>query len=43
MDQYERDIVEMATQFGGTTFYDYHKAFSAKAAALLYPPTSNRS
>ena len=35
LDQYERDIVEMATQFGGTRFYDYHKAFSAKAAALL--------
>ena len=27
--------MEMATQFGGTRFYDYHKAFSAKAAALL--------
>ena len=35
LDKYERDIVEMATQFGGTRFYDYHKAFSAKAAALL--------
>ena len=35
LDQYERDIVEMANQFGGTRFYDYHKAFSAKAAALL--------
>ena len=29
LDQYERDIVEMATQFGGTRFYDNHKAFSA--------------
>lgn len=36
LDHYERDIVEMANQFGGTRFYDYHKAFSAKAAALLH-------
>lgn len=36
LDQYERDVVEMANQFGGTRFYDYHKAFSAKAAALLH-------
>ena len=34
LDQYVRDIVEMATQFWGTRFYDYRKAFSAKAAAL---------
>ena len=34
LDQYERVIVEMGTQFGGTRFYDYHKAFLAKAAAL---------
>ena len=36
LDHYERDIVEMANQFGGNRFYDYHKAFSAKAAALLH-------
>ena len=36
LDQYERDVVGMANQFGGTRFYDYHKAFSAKAAALLH-------
>ena len=35
LDFYERDIVEMAQRFGGTRFYEYHKAFSAKAAALL--------
>ena len=35
LDMYERDIVEMATKYGGTTFYEYHKAFSARAAALL--------
>ena len=35
LDSYERNIVEMATRFGGTTFYEYHKQFSAKAAALL--------
>ena len=36
LDQYESNIVEMATQFGGIRFYDYHKAFSAKAATLLH-------
>ena len=36
LDQYERDVVEMANQFGGTRFNDYHKAFTAKAAALLH-------
>ena len=36
LDQYERDVVEMANNFGGTCFYDYHKAFSAKATALLH-------
>ena len=36
LDQFERDVVEMANQFGGTRFYDYHKAFTAKAAALLH-------
>ena len=25
----------MASQFGGSTFYEYHKAFAARAAALL--------
>ena len=36
LDFYERDIVEMAQRFGGTRFYEYHKAFAAKAAALLH-------
>ena len=35
LDMYERDIIEMATRYGGTTFYEYHKAFSARAAAML--------
>ena len=35
LDYYERDIVEMAQRFGGQRFYEYHKAFTAKAAALL--------
>ena len=35
LDLYERDIIDMAHRFGGTTFYEYHKAFSAKAAAYL--------
>ncbi|KAL5007460.1 hypothetical protein ScPMuIL_016266 [Solemya velum] len=37
LDLYERDIVDMATQYQGLGFYDYHKQFSAKAAAqVLY-------
>ena len=36
LDTYEKDIVEIAHQFGGNRFYEYHKAFSAKAAALLH-------
>ena len=36
LDQYERNVVEMANSYGGTRFYDYHKTFSAKAAALLH-------
>ena len=35
LDFYERDIVDMFIRFGGFTFYDYHKAFSACAASLL--------
>ena len=35
LDCYERDLVDMSNRFGGLRFYDYHKAFSAKAAALL--------
>ena len=35
LDMYERDIIDMSHRFGGTTFYEYHKAFSAKAAAYL--------
>jgi hypothetical protein len=35
MDAYERDIVEMASITRGSSFYEYHKAFSARASALL--------
>ena len=35
LDYYERDIVKMAQRFGGQRFYEYHKVFTAKAAALL--------
>ena len=35
LDAYCNEIILMATKFRGTGFYDYHKAFSAKAAALL--------
>ena len=35
LDFYKRDIVDMSIRFGGFTFYDYHKAFSARAASLL--------
>ena len=34
LDAYCNIIILMATKFRGTGFYDYHKAFSAKAAAL---------
>ena len=32
---YEWDLVDMSNRFGGLRFYDYNKAFCAKAAALL--------
>ncbi len=35
LDAYELIVVEMAHKFGGTAFYDYHRAFSARAAAML--------
>ncbi len=35
LDGYQRSIVEMAHKFGGTTFYEYHRLFSARAAAML--------
>ena len=35
LDLYERDIVDMATKYNGKGFYEYHKAFSAQAAAHL--------
>ena len=34
LDAYLRDIVEMSSCFG-IGFYDYHRAFSAKAASFL--------
>lgn len=36
LDTYERDIVDLALTFPGSVFYEYHKAFSARAAALLH-------
>lgn len=35
LDLYERDIVDMATRYQGKGFYEYHKMFSAQAAAHL--------
>lgn len=35
LDLYERDIVDMASRYGGKAFYEYHKMFSAEAAAHL--------
>ena len=35
LDLYERDIIEMATKYKDSRFYEYHKQFSAKAAAHL--------
>ena len=35
LNLYERDIVDMATHYGGKGFYEYHKTFSARAAAHL--------
>lgn len=35
LDDYERNIVDIATRYSGSLFYEYHKAFSARAAALL--------
>ena len=35
LDLYERDIVDMATRYQGRGFYEYHKVFSAEAAAHL--------
>lgn len=36
LDLYERDIVDMASRYGGKAFYEYHKMFSAEAAAHLH-------
>lgn len=35
LDLYERDIVYMASRYGGKGFYEYHRMFSAEAAAHL--------
>lgn len=35
LDLYERDIVDMSNRYGGKGFYEYHKTFSARAAAHL--------
>ena len=35
LDAYEAIIVGIASRIEGTAFYEYHKAFSARAAALI--------
>ena len=35
LDLYERDIIEMASRYLGPGFYEYHRRFSAEAAAHL--------
>ena len=35
LDSYLRLIVDMATDFGGNVFYEYHRMFSARAASYL--------
>jgi hypothetical protein len=35
LDKYQNDIIDMSQHFGGVAFYEYHRAFSAKSAALL--------
>ncbi|MES9880562.1 MAG: hypothetical protein ABW185_06725, partial [Sedimenticola sp.] len=35
LDLYERDIIDMSSRYGGSGFYEYHKTFSAQAAAHL--------
>jgi len=35
MDAYQHHITDMAAQYGGTLFYEYHKMFAAKAAAWM--------
>ena len=35
LNQYLADLVDMSSQFAGFGFYDYHRLFSAKAAAAL--------
>ena len=35
LDNYLRNIIEMATRFPGSAFYEYHKVFSARCSSLL--------
>ena len=35
LDDYEAVVVGIASRIEGTSFYEYHKAFSARAAALI--------
>jgi hypothetical protein len=35
LDSYQNDIIDMALKFPSLTFYEYHKSFSARAAAML--------
>jgi hypothetical protein len=34
LDNYLQDIIDMAVKFKGKAFYEYHKAFAKKAAAI---------
>ena len=36
MDMYAQDIINMATKFKGPVFYEYHKEFAKKAAAIKF-------
>ena len=35
LDAYEAIVVGIASRIDGTAFYEYHRSFSARAAALI--------
>ncbi|XP_046546633.1 uncharacterized protein LOC124256711 [Haliotis rubra] len=35
MDKYERLIVDIASQYGGSLFYEYHRMFATRAASFV--------
>ena len=41
LDAYERCIIDMGIRYPGSGFYEYHRQFSAKAAAYLEQHTCN--